>query len=292
MQGQDIYANAMTDDAAAAALLAWYVAAGADLAMGEVPVDRLAASQAPTPAPAIRPAMAADNTSSSERPAGSTVTTLRPATESAESAEALARGARTVAALEAAVREFEGCALKKTAMNTVFADGNPASGLMFVGEAPGGDEDRQGKPFVGVSGQLLDRMLKAIGRDRQSDSHGAYITNVLPWRPPGNRKPTPAEVTMCVPFIRRHIALVRPRLLVFLGGTAAAALLDTTAGITRLRGRWLDYHDAESGLTIPVMPTYHPAYLLRQPALKADAWRDFLEIRARLRDLERQGGAE
>lgn len=286
MQGQDIHANAMTDDAAAAALLAWYVATGADLAMGEVPVDRLAAPP-PTPASFAKPAMtrAAVAAGDTERPAGSTVTTLRPAAESAESAEALAREARTLAALEAAVRGFEGCALKKTAMNTVFADGNPASGLMFVGEAPGGDEDRQGKPFVGVSGQLLDRMLKAIGRDRQSDSHGAYIANVLPWRPPGNRKPTPAEVTMCVPFIRRHIALARPRLLVFLGGTAAAALLDTTAGITRLRGRWLDYHDAESGLTIPVMPTYHPAYLLRQPALKADAWRDFLEIRARLRDL-------
>ncbi|MEX1147907.1 MAG: uracil-DNA glycosylase, partial [Sphingomonadales bacterium] len=150
-----------------------------------------------------------------------------------------------------------------------------------IGEAPGADEDRQGLPFVGVSGQLLDRMLGAIGLDRSK----AYIANILPWRPPGNRKPTPQETSICLPFIRRHIALVKPRVLVFLGGTAAATLLDTNQGITRLRGRWSEYEDLNEGFTAPVMPTYHPAYLLRQPALKADAWRDFLEIRAKLKSL-------
>jgi DNA polymerase len=168
---------------------------------------------------------------------------------------------------------FDGCSLKNTAKNLVFADGNPGSGLMLIGEAPGADEDREGLPFVGVSGKLLDRMLAAIGRDRTS----AYITNVLAWRPPGNRKPTPAETMILLPFIERHVELVAPRVIVLVGGTATSALLGRGEGITKLRGRWHTYRD-----TIPAYCIYHPAYLLRQPALKRQAWQDLLAIKSRL----------
>ena len=182
------------------------------------------------------------------------------------------------------MHHFEGCSLKHTAMNLVFGDGNPDASIMFIGEAPGADEDRQARPFVGVSGQLLDKMIAAIGLDRTS----AYITNVLPWRPPGNRKPTTSEVTICLPFIRRHINLVAPRVLVLVGGTAASALLGRTEGITRLRGKWLIYcaEGGDGAYEVPCMPLYHPAYLLRQPALKRDAWRDILAIQERLELLD------
>jgi len=192
------------------------------------------------------------------------------------SAKSLADGAATLAELAAAMQAFEGCALKHTAANLVFGDGNPDADIMFIGEAPGAEEDREGKPFVGVSGKLLDRMIAAIGLDRTS----AYITNILPWRPPGNRKPSPAEVASCLPFVARHIALVSPKILVLVGGTSTSNLLQTSQGITRLRGRWKSY--AGSGEDIPVMPIYHPAYLLRQPGLKREAWRDLLDIKERL----------
>src|SRR5690606_41650696 len=162
----------------------------------------------------------------------------------------------------------------------VFADGNPQANVMFVGEAPGRDEDLEGKPFVGRSGQLLDRMLSAIGLDRSS----AYISNVIPWRPPGNRAPTPQETEICRPFIERHIELVKPKVLVHLGGASAKTLLNTTEGILRLRGNWRIYSGA-AGLEIPAMPTLHPAYLLRTPAHKRLAWRDFLEVKMKLRAL-------
>ncbi|MBM3571644.1 MAG: uracil-DNA glycosylase, partial [Alphaproteobacteria bacterium] len=165
-----------------------------------------------------------------------------------------------------------------TATNLVFGDGNPQAGLMLIGEAPGADEDRQGLPFVGVSGQLLDRMLAAIGRDRRS----AYITNILPWRPPGNRQPTPAEIALCLPFIQRHIELVAPRVMVLVGGTSAKALLGRAEGIMKLRGRWFEY--ASVGLAQPVaaLATYHPAYLLRTPAQKREAWRDLLAVKKKI----------
>jgi DNA polymerase len=271
----------------AAALLAWYVDAGADEAIGETPEDRFIEAATPPPAETriaeTRTAETrttetiADRRASPAAPISSSAKAVAPGKAAASAAE-IANGCNSLEELEAAIRAFDGCALKKTAMNTVFADGAPDSGLMFIGEAPGADEDRQGKPFVGASGQLLDRMLAAIGLDRS----GAYIANILPWRPPGNRKPTPQETAICLPFIRRHIALVRPTVLVFLGGTSASTLLDTSQGITRLRGKWMDYEDLDAGLTIPAMPTYHPAYLLRQPVLKGDAWRDFLEIKAKL----------
>jgi DNA polymerase len=194
-------------------------------------------------------------------------------------ARELAAAATTLDELREAVAGFNGCNLKFTAKSTVFADGNPQARLMLVGEAPGRDEDIEGRPFVGRSGQLLDRMLAAIGLDRTS----VYIANVIPWRPPGNRTPTPHETQICRPFIERQIELVNPQVLVHLGGASAKTLLDTSEGILRLRGNWRSYRMA-SGEVIPAMPTLHPAYLLRTPNHKKLAWRDFLEVKAKLAD--------
>lgn len=269
----------------AAAYLGWLAELGADEAMEEAPLDRFAAM--PEIGPGFTPGIGPETRLAARPPAAgptpgslAAAAKLQPASAVIESAAQQAGDAADLNALEAAVRAFEGCVLKKTAMNTVFADGNPASGLMIIGEAPGADEDRQGKPFVGVSGQLLDRILAAIGRDRTK----AYITNVVFWRPPGNRTPSPQETQACLPFVRRHIELVRPKVIVCLGGPASATLLNTNVGITRLRGKWLEYEDGAAGLRIPVMPTYHPAYLLRQPALKKDSWRDFLAIADKLQN--------
>jgi DNA polymerase len=199
------------------------------------------------------------------------------------SAREAAKAATDLATLRAALEEFDGCALKKTATNLVFADGNPAARVMLIGEAPGADEDRQGKPFVGVSGQLLDRMMAAIGLDRST----FYITNVCFWRPPGNRKPTEAELAAQLPFVTRHIELVQPQVLVLVGGSSAQGLLGLNDGITRLRGRWFDYTSPLLAAPIPTIPIFHPAYLLRQPGLKREAWRDLLKLQQRLGSLSR-----
>jgi uracil-DNA glycosylase len=199
---------------------------------------------------------------------------LRSAGSVVESAREIAAGCRSVAELEAALAVFDGCALKETALNLCFADGNPAAEVMLIGEAPGAEEDRQGKPFVGPSGQLLDRMLATIGLDRDS----VYITNVIYWRPPGNRSPTQAEIAACQPFLERQIELIRPKLIVFVGGIAARGLLGVKEGVTKLRGRRLIYPTAD-GVAIPAMVIFHPAYLLRQAAQKRLAWRDLLAIR-------------
>jgi DNA polymerase len=191
--------------------------------------------------------------------------------------EAAAR-ASTLDELRAAIVGFDHCPLKRTATNTVFADGNPTAGIMFIGEAPGADEDRIGRPFVGVSGQLLDRMLGFIGLDRTS----AYITNVLFWRPPGNRKPTDLEVAMCRPFVDRHIALVAPKLLIMVGGTASGALLSGKEGIMRIRGRWMSLNFQGVPEPIQAMAMYHPSFLLRSPERKREAWSDLLSIKSKL----------
>ena len=191
-----------------------------------------------------------------------------------------------MAALEALIAAFEGCALKRTATNTVFADGNPAAPVMIIGEAPGADEDRIGRPFVGRAGQLLDRMLAAIGLDRQ----GVTITNVVYWRPPGNRTPTTAEIASCLPFVLRHVALVGPKILVLCGGTAAGALLPQGQGITRLRGRWFDLEIPGLVDPVPTLPMFHPSFLLRAPERKREAWRDLLALRARLDEALQSGG--
>ncbi len=253
--------------ASAREVLQWWLDAGVDETIGEAPVDRYrpaaasAAPAAPQPAPRSVPAPAL---------------ALESSDAASASAEALARAARDLEALRQAMAGFDACALKHTATNLVFGDGAEDAALMCVGEAPGADEDREGRPFVGVSGQLLDRMLASIGYDRGN----ARIANVLPWRPPGNRKPTAAETAMCLPFIRRQIELVRPKVLLLVGGVALGNLLGRTEGIQKLRGRWLAYETAEG--EIPVMPTFHPAFLLRTPARKREAWLDLLAVKRRL----------
>jgi DNA polymerase len=192
-------------------------------------------------------------------------------------ARELARSAETLQALSDTFAAFDGCDLKKTAKSFVFGDGNPDARIMFIGEAPGAEEDRQGLPFVGPAGRLRDLMLAAIGLKRPD----VYITNILPWRPPGNRNPTDAETVACMPFIERHIELVRPEILIPVGGTAAKALLNTREGIMKLRGRWLVYTTPQTG-GVPARAILHPAYLLRSPAQKRDTWYDLIAIRRRL----------
>jgi DNA polymerase len=267
-----------------ASLLKWYVDNGLDETIGEVPVDRFA----PPPTPAARPAPVAERRPAAPSPirAASPPPPVRApvpleSPQLIEDARELAGRCGTIAELEAAIRAFEGCALKRTAKNTVFADGVPGAPVMVVGEAPGADEDRLGKPFVGVSGQLMDRMFDAIGMSRERD---LYITNILFWRPPGNRTPTLAEQAICLAFTRRHIELAKPKVLVLAGGTAAKAVLDTTEGIMRLRGKWTSLRLDDSS-ELPTLPTFHPAYLLRTPASKRQSWYDLLALDKKLREL-------
>jgi DNA polymerase len=264
----------------AIALLDWYVEMGADEAIDAVPANRLAPApvgDASTVNPVVK--AAATRPATIRGVAASPPAALAEALgDAAQSARRLAAEAETVEALAALIAGFDGCALKRTATNTVFADGNPAAPVMIIGEGPGADEDRIGRPFVGRAGQLLDRMLAAIGLDRSS----VVITNVVYWRPPGNRTPTAAEIACCLPFVLRHIALVQPKLLVLCGGTAASALLPQGQGITRLRGRWFDLAIPGLDQPVPTLPMFHPSFLLRTPERKREAWRDLLSLRARL----------
>lgn len=287
---------AQTSDAAAALadLLRWYGEMGVDAAVDAQPHDRfaecaaLAARAVPPPTPAAVPIVARPP------PRTATVPPARPrsgelAIASTDVALAAARDAAASAAsleeLRTLLDAFEGCALRRTATRLVFADGNPAAKIMLVGEAPGAEEDRSGVPFVGRGGQLLDRMLAAIGLDRTA----VYIANVVPWRPPGNRDPTPQEVATCLPFIRRQIALCDPDILLLMGKSALQALTPSREGITRARGRWLDY---DTGLrTIRALPMLHPAYLLRQPGQKKFAWRDLRTLQQSLLPPAGDGGA-
>ena len=276
-------------------ILAFHWEAGVDVAIGEVPVDRFAESAAEPSrsrpqAPPMReagstgaasggpagfaPSRPAPSRNQPARPAPPATPTLvtQPPDEAVMGAREAARAAASLDELKAILDGFEGCALKRTASRLVFADGNPAAKVMFVGEAPGRDEDQQGLPFVGRSGKLLDLMLASIGLDRTS----AYIANVIPWRPPGNRTPTPQETAVCLPFIARQIELADPDILVCLGGPSAQALLGTTEGITRLRGRFMDYDTGTR--TIRAIATFHPAYLLRSPSYKRMSWQDLRAI--------------
>ncbi len=254
-------------------VLAWQIEAGADEAIAEAPFDRFAAASE-------RPRR------SSESPPEAPPAPGGPASiPVAAGARETASAATDLESLKAAFEAFDGCALKETATNFVFADGAPDARLMFIGEAPGAEEDRQGVPFVGPAGRLLDRMLAAIGLDRAE----VYITNILPWRPPGNRNPTDSEIALCLPFIERHIFLVEPAVLVAVGGTAAKALLDAREGIMRLRGRWFNYTVPGSDARIPLRAILHPAYLLRQPAQKRDAWNDLIAIKKKLAEAGTDG---
>ena len=299
--------NLPADPRELAALLAWQVAAGADEAILDDPVDRFQAAPPPPPRPMLSeapplpapaasfaaprpapPAAAKPGSSAARTPAAPRGTVVTPAVANPGAlgpgvvgARELAGAAQSLEELVEALAAFDGCALKKTATNLVFADGNPAARVMFVGEAPRADEDRAGKPFVGVSGQLLDRMVAWIGLDRTS----FYITNILFWRPPGNRTPTSDEVAACIPFVIRHIELVAPAVLVPVGGPATEALLHRRDGITKLHGRWFDYQSPGLAQPIPTFPIFHPAFLLRSPAQKRAAWRDLLTLRQKLGSL-------
>jgi len=283
----------MTDRSQTLATLTWLVEAGADEAIAEEPANRFRPSSQAAPqrsASAIEAApIRAIPPSAPPEPARTAI--LKPPHATAEAvslstpagaARALAAGCTTLAELKQALINFDGCGdLKRSAKNTVFADGTPERGIMLIGEAPGRDEDEQGLPFVGRAGKLLDRMLAAIGLDRSK----VYITNVLNWRPPQNREPSPEEAAACLPFLHRHIALAEPRLIVLLGAVSVRHVLGLNEGIMRARGRWEVYQNPQLNEAIPVMPTLHPAFLLRQPAAKRLAWRDFLMILDKLEQL-------
>lgn len=290
----------MTPDADRAELIAalrWQVEAGADEAILDDAVDRFEeaakakAARAASPATEPTPAMQAPATSPTAPTTATDVATANtravPPLAAADSvnqdARSRANACADLPALRESLAEFDGCPLKTTATNLVFGTGSTSPDLMLIGEAPGRDEDRQGEPFVGASGQLLEAMLGFVDLDRTSN---VYITNILPWRPPGNRQPTAAETAACLPFLERHIALVAPRALMFLGGTSAKTLLNRNEGITRLRGKWYEYTspalEAAEIAPIPAMATLHPAYLLRQPAQKRAAWLDLLAVREKL----------
>ena len=258
-------------------ILEWYIDAGVDETIGETPVNRLAEAPATKTSPEAQPAAAvpAPNRNAKLREAAAPPLQSRDA--ALQTAREIAAGAQSLDDLRAALEAFDGCPLKETAMNFVFADGDQNSRLMFVGEAPGAEEDRRGLPFVGPAGRLLDKMLAAIGLSRED----VYITNILPWRPPGNRTPTDSEIAACLPFLERHIELVNPDILLFVGGTSAKTLLRRQEGIMRLRGKWLTYEPQE-GCPVTARALLHPAYLLRQPAQKRETWQDLIEIRQRL----------
>ena len=290
-------------------LLRWYVEAGVDETIADRPVDRFqektkapepknvpaasptaaesggekkgladAAALSPAPSPSPSPPPSPREPSPEPSPGPSLLPPEGGADGEVTAAVHLAQSALTVDELRRALESFDGCGLKKTATNLVFTDGNPEAPVLFVGEGPGAEEDRQGLPFVGPSGKLLDRMLASIGLDRT----GVLISNTVFWRPPGNRTPTAQETAVCLPFLERLIELVDPKVLVALGGPAAKSLLAQTEGVGRLRGRWFTY--STPGLPRPIDATamFHPAYLLRSPGQKRDTWRDLLDIKKKL----------
>jgi uracil-DNA glycosylase family 4 len=272
--------------------LAWLVESGADEALGEEPVNRLKERNHP---PLEGGSKLAERSEQVSGRGAAPIIQRSPSPKSASQISTLPQGeggdsigsaleitsrCNSLEELKAAMEAFDGCALKKTATTTVFADGTPSHHIMFIGEAPGRDEDKAGKPFVGRAGQLLDKMMAAIGLDRATN---AYITNVINWRPPDNRDPTPEEAAVCLPFLRRHIELAKPEIIILLGAVSARHVLGRTDGIMRLRGKWLDYH--AGGKMVPVMPTLHPAYLLRRPADKKLAWADLQAIESKIKSL-------
>jgi uracil-DNA glycosylase len=261
----------------AAETLRWWIRAGVNEALDQSPRDRFAEAAAgdkrPEPIREASRAAAAETRAPARQSGGG-----RPPEAAEVAARTLAESAADLETLRSVMAGFDGCALKRTATQLVFADGVPGSKVMFVGEAPGGDEDRIGRPFVGRAGQLLDRMLGAIGLDR---GH-VYIANVVPWRPPGNRTPTLQETQACLPFIRRQIELADPECLVCLGASAVQTLLGVQGGITRARGSWFDYA-RDSGPPIRALAMFHPAYLLRQPAHKRLAWADMRALASALK---------
>ncbi|MCB9942098.1 MAG: uracil-DNA glycosylase [Geminicoccaceae bacterium] len=283
---------------AVTAWLHWYAAMGVDCCLHDSPTaffnDRQSSHfDLPHPGSGTRPAL--DDT---PRPPASRPLAAEPAagpvslpfghgyapngssSDIIQGARSLAASCSTIDALRTALESFEGCALKRTANRLCFGDGNPAASIMLIGEAPGAEEDRQGKPFVGPSGRLLDRMLAAIGLGRET----VWITNAIFWRPPGNRTPTANEIAVCQPFVERQIEIMAPEIIVFVGGIAARTLLGTREGVTRLRGRRFSYEPGDGKPAIPAMVMFHPAYLLRQPARKKESWQDLMTVSEWLED--------
>ena len=275
-------------------VLAWYLDAGVDEVVGEEPINRydlMKAAQAKREADAK--AMLAEAKTQHDELAGKTQaqsksgpTPIRPADtgvgeEALKSAVELAGEAKDIDALREALEGFDGCPLKKTAMNLVFGDGNPEAKVVLIGEAPGADEDRQGLPFVGASGHLLDKMLGSIGLDRSQ----VFISNTVFWRPPGNRTPNSGEIAVCLPFVERIIELIDPAVLITIGGPATHSLLAQQGSVSRLRGRWFTYETPRMSHPIAATAIYHPAYLLRTPAQKRQAWGDLLGIKAKLAEI-------
>lgn len=268
------------DEKALKALIDWWAEAGLEL---DAPITRAKPGRAPS-----APSAQAKPRAIAEPPRAATAAAARAAgfgdhAKAGPGALEAAAKAETLEELEKVIQDFEGCALKRTARNTVFARGNATARIMVVGEAPGRDEDEQGKPFAGRAGQLLDQMFAAIGLSEDD----LYISNIVNWRPPGNRNPTQEEIAVCLPLVERHIVLKAPDILIVAGGVSAQSLLRSQTGITRLRGQWADYKlrdasGAETGQSIPCLPIFHPSFLLRQPASKRQAWTDMLALEARL----------
>ncbi len=254
-------------------LLLWNLENGADEPIGEEPVNYFA-----------REEKNENNPKPLDKPENQPIVDKKvyALEEQAKETQAALKDVKTLDELKRIMLSFTGCTLKTTAMNTVFGAGIPNSKVMLVGEAPGADEDRIGLPFVGLSGKLLDKMLASIGLSREEN---VYISNILPWRPPGNRTPTSAEVALCLPFIRKHIELINPDILVLLGGSAATAILETAGSVSRMRGRWLEYTVAETGKNIDTLVTFHPAFLLRSASQKRTAWKDMLTLKQKLNTL-------
>ena len=243
-------------------LLEWYITAGVDSICDDVPGCLKVVENIKTTTVSLRPA---------------TTDLAQMSNTACKNAHDICERVQNLEELKAAVENFEGCSLKLTSNKTVFGGGNPNSKIVVIGEAPGADEDRIGEPFVGRSGQLLDKMLSAIDLDREK----CYITNILPWRPPGNRTPTGAEVAVCLPFLKKQIELIKPEIILVLGGSAANSLLDNEEPISRMRGKWLEYKTLKGG-NVPLLASFHPAYLLRNPAQKAKVWSDFLRLKKKI----------
>ncbi|MBT6033354.1 MAG: uracil-DNA glycosylase [Kordiimonadaceae bacterium] len=271
--------TATDQDLDPANMLKWYIECGVDECISENETNWF------DEASEIQVIQKVSTTSSSEKKPISRPVSKAPLVSNKEiisNAEKLVAQCTSLEALNEAILSFEDCSLKNTASNTVYCDGNPQSDIMVIGEAPGVDEDRDGKPFIGECGQLLNKMFAAINMTRENDF---YITNLVPWRPPGNRKPTSAECDICLPFLKRHIELFNPKMIILVGGTSANALLDNNIGITKLRGKWQEYE--MDGKQIPIVSILHPEYLIRQPNCKKQTWHDLLSIKERIGTLEK-----
>ena len=255
-------------------ILEWYICAGVEETAGDEPFAQVLPTKSISPLPARE---TASQKTQSERPA--TTVLSQAVNDACQNARQQCQNINTLEELKKLVEGFDGCALKLTASNTVFGEGSPKARVIFIGEAPGADEDRMGRPFVGKSGQLLDKMMSAVGLNREN----CYITNVLPWRPPGNRTPTDGEVAVCLPLLLRQIEIIKPDFLFLMGASAAGAVLNVQDSISRLRGHWLEYQGSD-GCKIECLASFHPAYLLRNPAQKAKAWTDFLRLKQKLEE--------